>query len=133
MAKANANSKTTAPAAKPAAKVVTKIGLVDSDKRAKTRRVVIENLSTHAKYGKIIRGRTILHVHDEQNASQYGDLVEVAPCPPVSKTKRWALVKIVQKGVGMKFEGVDAPAVAPAKPAAPAAKATPVKAAPAKK
>jgi small subunit ribosomal protein S17 len=61
-------------------------------------------------------------VHDENNTSRLGDLVEVKPCPPKSKTKRWALVRVVQQGVGLKFEGVDAPATDENK-AAPAAAA----------
>lgn len=89
--------------------VATRIGLVESDKRDKTRKVVVPNLSTHAKYGKIIRRRTVLHVHDEQNQSRLGDRVEVRPCNPVSKTKRWELVRIVEKGAAMRFEGVEAP------------------------
>jgi len=103
-------------------KIATRTGLVDSDKRPNTRRVIVQTLSTHPKYGKIMRSRTILHIHDEKNESSFGDLVEVAACKPISKTKRWKLIRIVQKGVGMKFEGVQAPdtdgnAPAPATPA----------------
>ena len=99
---------TTAQAAnkKPA---TTRTGIVESDKRDKTRKVVVANLSIHAKYGKIMRSRTVLHVHDAGNESKLGDLVEVTPCRPMSKTKRWALVRIVRKGAGLKFEGVQAP------------------------
>lgn len=126
---------TTNTAPKPAAKkkVASLIGLIDSAERSQTRRVVVERLSTHPKYGKIMRSRTILHVHDEKNESAFGDLVEVNPCRPISKTKRWKLAKIIQKGVGMKFEGVAAPtdeAPAAAKPVAKApAKGAPAKAA----
>jgi small subunit ribosomal protein S17 len=87
----------------------TRVGIVESDKRNKTRKVVVPNLSTHPKYGKIIRKRTVLHVHDEANESVLGDLVEVAPCRPISKTKSWKLVRVVRKGAGLKFEGVEAP------------------------
>lgn len=92
----------TKPAAKtpdkPAAPVKgTKVGIVDSDKRAKTRRVVVSYLAKHPKYGKYIRQRTVLHIHDEQNASKVGDVVEVAPCRPISKTKNWRLVRIVEQ------------------------------------
>lgn len=75
----------------------TKIGVVTSDKRAKTRKVVIEFRAPHPKYGKYVRGRTVLHVHDEANDSHEGDIVEVAQCKPVSKTKRWRLVRVVEK------------------------------------
>jgi small subunit ribosomal protein S17 len=75
----------------------TRVGVVDSDKRNQTRRVVVNYMSKHPKYGKYIRQRTILHVHDERNESVLGDVVEVAPCRPVSKTKRWVLVRVVEK------------------------------------
>lgn len=106
----------------------TRIGVVESDKRDKTRRVVVPNVRTHPKYGKVIRRRTVLQVHDEKNISHTGDLVEIVPCRPVSKTKRWALLRIVRAGARMKFEGVEVPgkdnAEAPAAPAAPAAKSS---------
>ncbi len=87
----------------------TRVGLVESDKRSKTRKVVVPNSSIHPKYGKIIRKRTVLHVNDEKNESRVGDLVEVRACRPLSKTKSWELVRIVRKGAQMKFEGVQAP------------------------
>ncbi len=86
-----------APAKTTAKKVATKVGIVESDKRSRTRQVVVPTLSTHPKYGKIMRGRTVLHVHDEANTSRSGDLVEVVPCRPVSKTKQWRLVRIVER------------------------------------
>lgn len=73
------------------------IGVVESDKRDKTRKVVVEYMSRHAKYGKFLRQRTVLQVHDEDNQSRLGDRVEVAPCRPMSKTKSWRLVRIVEK------------------------------------
>lgn len=76
----------------------TRIGVVESDARDKTRKVVIAYLAKHEKYGKYIRRRTVLHVHDEHNESQLGDRVEVAQCRPVSKTKQWRLVRVVEKG-----------------------------------
>jgi small subunit ribosomal protein S17 len=75
----------------------TKTGVVESDKRDKTRKVVVSYLDPHPKYGKYIKKRTVLHVHDEKNESKTGDVVEVAQCRPVSKTKSWRLVKIVEK------------------------------------
>lgn len=97
----------TAKAAKPAAGKTevagegalkgTKIGVVESDKRDKTRKVVIAYQSMHPKYGKYIRQRTVLHIHDEKNESKLGDLVEVAQCRPMSKTKFWRLVRIVER------------------------------------
>ncbi len=72
-----------------------KIGFVESDTRDKTRRVTVEFLARHPKYGKYLRKRTVLHVHDEGNVSKKGDKVEVAPCRPISKTKAWTLVRVV--------------------------------------
>lgn len=71
-------------------------GIVVSDKRNKTRRVDVDRLYQHPKYGKIVRGRTVCQVHDEQNESHEGDTVEIAECRPYSKTKRWELVRIVK-------------------------------------
>src|SRR5688572_22964941 len=73
------------------------IGVVTSDKMQKTRRVEIPRLMQHATYGKIIRRRTICYVHDENNQSSLGDSVEIIESRPMSKTKRWELVRIVEK------------------------------------
>lgn len=74
-----------------------RVGVVTSDSRDKTRRVVVEFLAKHPKYGKYLKKRTILHVHDDNNESHVGDRVEVAHCRPISKTKSWRLVRIVDK------------------------------------
>lgn len=74
----------------------TKIGVVESSKRDKSRRVVVAYQSMHPKYGKYLGERTILQVHDEKNVSRTGDVVEVAACKPVSKTKTWTLVRVVE-------------------------------------
>lgn len=76
------------------------VGVVDRARADKTRRVIIEFLAKHPKYGKYIRRRTVLVVHDEKNESQLGDRVEILPCRPMSKTKRWKLARIVEKAVG---------------------------------
>lgn len=75
----------------------TVIGVVVSDKMMKTRRVEIARLVRHPKYNKIMRRRTICYVHDEENASQAGDRVEIVESRPQSKTKRWDLVRVVEK------------------------------------
>lgn len=75
----------------------TRVGVVDSDGRDKTRRVVIAYRAKHPKYGKYVGRRTVLQVHDEQNESRVGDVVEVSQCRPISKTKTWTLVRIVEK------------------------------------
>lgn len=74
------------------------IGLVTSDKMNKSRRVEIDRLVRHPKYGKYIRRRTVCHVHDENNESQLGDVVEIVEAPPRSRLKRWDLVRIVSRG-----------------------------------
>src|SRR5438128_7430771 len=73
------------------------IGVVTSDKMQKTRRVEIPRLVRHARYGKYIRRRTICHVHDEQNESHTGDTVEIMETRPLSKTKCWRLVRVVNQ------------------------------------
>lgn len=75
----------------------TKVGVVESDKRTKTRKVVLSYVDMHPKYGKYIKKRTVLHVHDENNESRTGDVVEVAQCRKLSKTKSWRLVRVVEK------------------------------------
>lgn len=74
----------------------TLIGLVTSDRNSKTRRVNVERLTMHSKYKKIVRGRTVCYVHDENNESKVGDTIEIAECRPRSKQKRWELVRIVK-------------------------------------
>ena len=72
-------------------------GIVTRDKMAKTRRVEVERLVRHPKYGKFVKRRTVCYVHDEKNESHLGDTVEIIESRPLSKTKRWSLVKIVKK------------------------------------
>jgi small subunit ribosomal protein S17 len=71
------------------------IGSVASDKRSKTLRVEIALRKPHPKYGKIIHGRTVCQVHDEDEVARIGDKVEIVECPPRSKTKRWELVRVI--------------------------------------
>lgn len=74
-----------------------KIGVVESDARDKSRKVVIHYKSKHPKYGKYVSKRTVMHVHDENNESSMGDVVEIVQCRPISKTKSWKLNRIVEK------------------------------------
>jgi small subunit ribosomal protein S17 len=83
----------------------TAVGVVTSDRTAKTRRVEIPRLVKHPKYGKYLRRRTICYVHDPNNESHQGDTVEIAECRPLSRLKRWQLVRVVTKGQAMKAEG----------------------------
>jgi small subunit ribosomal protein S17 len=73
------------------------VGIVTSDKMAKTRRVEIPRLVRHPKYGKILRRKTVCHVHDEAEEAHLGDTVEIQESRPRSKTKRWELVRVVSK------------------------------------
>jgi small subunit ribosomal protein S17 len=73
------------------------VGVVASDKMAKTRRVEIPRLVQHPVYGKYIRRTTVCHVHDEHNASALGDTVEIVESRPRSKMKRWELVRVIAK------------------------------------
>jgi small subunit ribosomal protein S17 len=74
------------------------VGVVTTDKMDKTRRVEVESLVPHPKYGKFVRTRTICYAHDEQNASHIGDLVEIMETRPLSKLKRYRVVRIVRQG-----------------------------------
>jgi len=82
------------------------IGTVTRDKTLKTRRVEVPRLYRHPKYGKTLRSKTICYVHDENNESHVGDLVEIIESRPLSKTKRWRLVRIVQKSTKVEVETV---------------------------
>jgi small subunit ribosomal protein S17 len=73
------------------------VGVVTSDKMEKTRRVEIPRLVQDTRYGKYVRRRTICFVHDENNESQTGDTVEIVESRPMSKKKRWKLVRVVSK------------------------------------
>ena len=75
----------------------TRVGRVVSDKRDKTSVVAIEDNVKHPKYGKIIKHTTKIHVHDEKNECGIGDKVSVMETRPLSATKRWRLVSIIEK------------------------------------
>jgi small subunit ribosomal protein S17 len=74
------------------------VGLVTSDKMAKTRVVEIQRLVKHPVYGRYQRRKTVCYVHDESEQSLQGDTVEIVESTPRSRTKRWELVKIVERG-----------------------------------
>jgi small subunit ribosomal protein S17 len=76
----------------------TAIGVVTSDKMNKTRRVQVERLVKHPDYGKYMRRRTICNAHDENNQSHLGDKVEIMETRPISKTKRWRVVRVIAQG-----------------------------------
>jgi len=72
-------------------------GVVVSDPRDKTIKVVVEELTKHPRYNKYLRRRSGLHVHDEKNEAHTGDVVEIAETRPISKTKTWRLVRVVRR------------------------------------
>jgi small subunit ribosomal protein S17 len=72
-------------------------GIVASDKANKTIKVLVEYQMRHAKYGKYLKRRTVLHAHDEQNEAREGDTVQITECRPLSKTKHHRLLRIVQR------------------------------------
>ncbi|MDR2346307.1 MAG: 30S ribosomal protein S17 [Planctomycetaceae bacterium] len=74
------------------------VGVVTSDKMKKTRRVEVSRLVKYPKYGKYVKRRTVCYVHDEENSSVVGDTVEIVESRPLSRLKRWKLVRIVTKG-----------------------------------
>ena len=74
-------------------------GKVVSDKMEKSFVVAIERKVKHPLYGKFIRRTTKLHVHDENNEAKLGYVVEIRECRPLSKTKSWTLVRVVEKAV----------------------------------
>ncbi|MDA3021915.1 MAG: 30S ribosomal protein S17 [Actinomycetota bacterium] len=75
----------------------TREGLVVSDKMDKTVVVAVENRFKHPLYGKVVRRTSKLKAHDEANAAGIGDRVLVMETRPVSATKRWRLVEILEK------------------------------------
>lgn len=73
------------------------IGRVISNKADKSITVLVERKVQHPLYGKFIKRSTKLHAHDEQNQCDEGDVVMVEQCRPLSKTKCWRLVQVIEK------------------------------------
>ncbi|MDR1784664.1 MAG: 30S ribosomal protein S17 [Endomicrobium sp.] len=71
-------------------------GIVVNDKNEKTRQVFIERTYRHSLYGRVIRSKSKIAVHDEKNVSCVGDVVGIMESRPLSKTKRWVLVKVLE-------------------------------------
>jgi small subunit ribosomal protein S17 len=72
-------------------------GTVVSDKMDKSITVLIERRVKHPIYGKYMTRSTKLHVHDENNECRTGDKVEIVECRPISKTKAWNLVRVIER------------------------------------
>ena len=73
------------------------VGTVISNKMDKSATVLIERKVKHPLYGKFMKRSTKLHIHDEKNECGEGDMVEITSCKPISKTKSWSLVGILEK------------------------------------
>ncbi len=75
----------------------TRIGLVSSDKMDKTITVTVKYKEKHPIYGKFVNKTKKYHAHDEKNEAQEGDRVLLMETRPLSKSKRWRLVNIIEK------------------------------------
>lgn len=74
------------------------IGRVLSDKMDRSATVLIERKVRHPVYGKYMRRSTKLHIHDQNNECRVGDTVRIKACRPLSKTKSWTLVEVIERG-----------------------------------
>ena len=75
----------------------TRVGVVSSNKMDKTIVVKVERKIKHPLYGKFLKKTTSFHAHDEKNECNIGDTVKIMESRPLSKTKRWRLVEVVEK------------------------------------
>ena len=75
----------------------TRIGVVTSNKMNKTITVAVERKVKHPIYGKFVKKTTKFHPHDEKDECTMGDIVKIMETRPLSKTKRWRLVEVVEK------------------------------------
>ena len=75
----------------------TRTGVVRSTKMDKTVTIAVERKVKHPIYGKFVKKTTSFHAHDEKNECTVGDIVKIMETRPLSKTKRWRLVEIVEK------------------------------------
>ncbi len=75
----------------------TRIGVVSSNKMEKTITVAVERKVKHPIYGKFLNKTAKFHAHDEKNECTIGDIVKIMETRPLSKTKRWRLVEVIEK------------------------------------
>jgi small subunit ribosomal protein S17 len=75
----------------------TRIGVVTSNKMTKTITVAVERKVKHPIYGKFVKKTTRFHAHDEKNEASIGDVVRIMETRPLSKTKRWRLIEVLEK------------------------------------
>ena len=75
----------------------TRTGVVTSNKMTKTITVAVERKVKHPIYGKFVKKTTKFHAHDDNNEAKPGDVVKIMETRPLSKTKRWRLVEVIEK------------------------------------
>ncbi len=75
----------------------TRVGIVTSNRMTKTITVAVERKVKHPIYGKFVKKTTKFHAHDEKDECTIGDVVKIMETRPLSKTKRWRLVEVIEK------------------------------------
>jgi len=106
-------------------------GFVTSRSGDKSVKVTIPYKTPHPRYHKVINRQTVVHVHDEKNETKTGDKVEVMETRPLSRLKRWRVVRIVERAVtsdAVAISETDVAASVPTKTTTPNAQAAPAKA-----
>jgi len=99
-------------------------GFVTSRSGDKSVKVTIPYKTPHPRYHKVINRQTVLHVHDEKNETKTGDKVEVMETRPLSRLKRWRIVRIVERAItsdAVAISETDVAAAVPTKTTAPKA------------
>jgi small subunit ribosomal protein S17 len=92
------STSTATPAAVAKAPLIaSETGRVTSDKMTKTVTVLVERRVKHPLYGKVVTKSQKYHAHDEASIAKEGDLVEIKACRPLSKTKSWAVSRVIEK------------------------------------
>jgi len=92
------------------------VGFVTSRSGDKSIKVTIPFKVPHPRYKKVINRQTVVHVHDEKNETRVGDKVEVMETRPISRLKRWRVVRVVEKAVSAQGEAITESDVAAAVP-----------------
>jgi small subunit ribosomal protein S17 len=78
----------------------TVIGFVSSKMGDKSVKVTVPYKTPHPLYHKVINRKTVLHVHDEKNETKMGDKIEIMETRPISRLKRWRVIRVVEAAVG---------------------------------
>ena len=94
----------------------TLIGFVTSKMGDKSVKVTVPYKTPHPLYHKVINRKTVLHVHDEKNEAKMGDKIEVMETRPISRLKRWRVIRVVEAAVGLDIVAVSEKDVAEAVP-----------------